>query len=105
MYLQAMLLPDADAFSMASSVELRVPFVDSDIFAASLSTASRIGASAGKHALGTALNDAYLQRLATKRKQGFEVPMRQWMSGPLGVNGQVVVPAGGQVKVPTPRVG
>ena len=31
-YLQATLLPDADTFSMASSVELRVPFVDSHVF-------------------------------------------------------------------------
>jgi asparagine synthase (glutamine-hydrolysing) len=83
MYLQAMLLPDADAFSMASSVELRVPFVDSDIFAASLSTASGTGTPTGKRALGVALGDAYLQRLAGQRKRGFEVPMRQWMSGPL----------------------
>ena len=35
-YLQAMLLPDADTFSMASSVELRVPFVDSYVFSAAL---------------------------------------------------------------------
>ena len=39
-YLQATLLPDADAFSMASSVELRVPFVDSHVFAASLALAA-----------------------------------------------------------------
>lgn len=83
LYLQSMLLPDADAFSMASSVELRVPFVDSNIFAASLSKASGTGGPTGKHALGAALGDAYLQRLAAQPKRGFEVPMRQWMRGPL----------------------
>ena len=38
-YLQAMLLPDADTFSMASSVELRVPFVDGHVFSAALEIA------------------------------------------------------------------
>ena len=71
MYLQAMLLPDADAFSMASSVELRVPFVDSDIFAASLGTASGTGALTGKRALGTALGDVYLQEAGRSTQAWF----------------------------------
>jgi asparagine synthase (glutamine-hydrolysing) len=82
-YLQAMLLPDADAFSMASSVELRVPFVDSHVFSAALRLAASKGTRPGKEAMGMALNDPYLSGLAAQPKRGFSVPMRRWMTGPL----------------------
>jgi asparagine synthase (glutamine-hydrolysing) len=82
-YLQAMLLPDADAFSMASSVELRVPFVDTQVFASSLALAAGTAKHPGKAVIGDLLNDAYLEALAARRKRGFSVPMRQWMTGPL----------------------
>jgi asparagine synthase (glutamine-hydrolysing) len=82
-YLQAMLLPDADAFSMASSVELRVPFVDSQVFSAALRLAASRGTRPGKEAVGMALNDPYLGGLAAYPKRGFSLPMRRWMTGPL----------------------
>jgi asparagine synthase (glutamine-hydrolysing) len=82
-YLQATLLPDADTFSMASSVELRVPFVDSQVFAASLALADGTARRPGKAAIGAALGDSYLEGLAARPKRGFSVPMRQWMTGPL----------------------
>lgn len=83
LYLQATLLPDADAFSMVSSVELRVPFVDCQVFSASLGLA--IGAQKpGKRAIGEALHDSYLNSLAGRAKQGFSLPMQRLMSGPLG---------------------
>jgi asparagine synthase (glutamine-hydrolysing) len=82
-YLQTMLLPDADGFSMASSVELRVPFVDRRVFSAALGLAARTGTRTGKCALGTALDDPYLKKLASRPKRGFSVPMKRWMSGPL----------------------
>ena len=82
-YLQSMLLPDADAFSMTSSVELRVPFVDSQVFAASLALAVGTTRRPGKGAIGAALDDSYLEGLAARPKRGFRVPMRQWMAGPL----------------------
>jgi asparagine synthase (glutamine-hydrolysing) len=82
-YLQAMLLPDADSFSMASSVELRVPLVDSQVFWASLRAAAGKRRPPGKIAIGLALDDPYLTGLASRPKRGFSVPMRQWMDGPL----------------------
>jgi asparagine synthase (glutamine-hydrolysing) len=82
-YLQAMLLPDADAFSMASSVELRVPFVDTQVFAASLALVTGTARRPGKAVIGELLEDTYLQTLAARRKRGFSVPMRRWMTGPL----------------------
>jgi asparagine synthase (glutamine-hydrolysing) len=82
-YLQAMLLPDADAFSMASSVELRLPFVDTHVFPASLGCAAGTGTRPGKKAIGAALDDPYLTGLAAHPKRGFSLPMRRWMTGPL----------------------
>jgi asparagine synthase (glutamine-hydrolysing) len=82
-YLQAMLLPDADTFSMASSVELRVPFVDGHVFFAALENARGRNRAPGKVAIGAALDDPYLQALATQPKRGFSLPMGPWLSGPL----------------------
>jgi asparagine synthase (glutamine-hydrolysing) len=82
-YLQAMLLPDADTFSMASSVELRVPFVDCRVFSAALGTARGRNRAPGKAVIGAALDDPYLEALATRPKRGFSLPMGPWLTGPL----------------------
>ncbi|WP_334140970.1 asparagine synthase (glutamine-hydrolyzing) [Rhabdothermincola sp.] len=74
-YLQPMLLADADAFSMASSVELRVPYVDRAFFAA----ATRDRRPLGKEGLVRELGDGYLRRLARRPKSGFSLPMRGWL--------------------------
>jgi asparagine synthase (glutamine-hydrolysing) len=83
-YLKAMLLPDADSFSMTSSVELRVPFVDKEVFSASIGLAARKKSTPGKAAVGEALGDPYIRSLARRPKRGFSLPMRHWMTGPLG---------------------
>jgi asparagine synthase (glutamine-hydrolysing) len=82
-YLQAMLLPDADTFSMASSVELRVPFVDPYVFSAAFEIACGRSKVPGKAVIGAALSDPYLESLAARPKQGFSLPMGIWLSGPL----------------------
>jgi len=82
-YLQAMLLPDADTFSMASSVELRVPFVDGHVFSAALENAHGRNRAPGKAVIGAALGDPYLEALATRPKRGFSLPMGPWLTGPL----------------------
>jgi asparagine synthase (glutamine-hydrolysing) len=82
-YLQAMLLPDADTFSMAWSVELRVPFVDTQVFSAALADGQGRRRAPGKAAIGAALHDPYLEALATAPKRGFSLPMGQWLAGPL----------------------
>ena len=82
-YLQAMLLPDADTFSMASSVELRVPFVDSHVFSAALESSHGRNRVPGKAAIGAALGDPYLEGLAMRPKRGFSLPMEHWLTGPL----------------------
>ena len=82
-YLQAMLLPDADTFSMASSIELRVPFVDGHVFSAALETVRGRNRAPGKVVIGAALDDPYLEGLATRPKRGFSLPMGPWLTGPL----------------------
>ena len=82
-YLQAMLLPDVDTFSMASSVEVRVPFVDGPVISAALMAAQRNNRAPGKAAIGAALSDSYLETLAARPKRGFSLPMGPWLSGPL----------------------
>jgi asparagine synthase (glutamine-hydrolysing) len=81
-YLQAMLLPDADSFSMASSVELRVPFVDSHVFSSARALAGA-RAGPGKAAICAGLADPYLAELAARPKRGFSIPMSRWLTGPL----------------------
>jgi len=79
-YLQPTLLPDADANSMAWSVELRVPYVDPWFF--SVATARR--RLRAKPSLVRAMGDPYLRRLARRPKTGFSVPMARWLdTGPL----------------------
>jgi asparagine synthase (glutamine-hydrolysing) len=82
-YLQATLLPDADTFSMAWSVELRVPFVDGHVFSAALASGGRRNRAPGKAAIGAALGDRYLEALAAAPKRGFSLPMEKWLAGPL----------------------
>ena len=82
-YLQPMLLADCDAFSMSSSIELRVPFVDPLAFSAALRLNVRGRVAPGKSIIGAALDDPYLSDLATRPKRGFSVPMLDWLSGPL----------------------
>ncbi|MDQ1654251.1 MAG: hypothetical protein QOI35_3451, partial [Cryptosporangiaceae bacterium] len=76
-YLQGMLLPDADAYSMASGVELRVPFVDVDFLRAALAVDPHRGI--GKRGFAHMLGEPLLVAAAARPKQGFSVPMDQWM--------------------------
>ncbi len=82
-YLQAMLLPDSDTFSMASSVELRVPFVDPYVFSATSEITCGPNKMSGKAVIGAALSDPYLEDLAARPKRGFSLPMEAWLTGPL----------------------
>ncbi len=81
-YLSATLLPDADGFSMASSVELRVPFVDRCVLVAGLHAAE--DGRVGKVRFARAIGDRRLLRAARGPKQGFTVGVQQKMNaGPL----------------------
>lgn len=71
-YLQPMRLADADAFSMAPSVELRVPFVDGPFSAAALNWRHL----RGKRELVHQMGDHYLDLLSRRKKSGFSEPMQ-----------------------------
>jgi asparagine synthase (glutamine-hydrolysing) len=80
-YLMSQLLPDADSFSMAHSVELRVPFVDVSFAALAWST-PRSGRS--KLSFAKSFGSPIVEHAATQTKRGFGVPMDYWMrNGPL----------------------
>jgi len=77
LYLQSTLLPDADAFSMASSVELRVPMVDRLFLAAAIQAGGPSGL--GKRGFASAIGEPHICALARAPKQGFALPMDEWM--------------------------
>ena len=79
-YMRPMLLRDSDAFSMASSVELRVPFLDDDVLAAALQRSSVDRAFRGKQSIVDALDDPYLQQVVDEPKTGFRLPMDKWFN-------------------------
>ncbi len=81
-YLGGTLLPDADAYAMAWSVELRVPFVDTVFTRAALGADPRHGV--GKRGFARALGSPELDAVARGRKTSFHLPMDAWMrAGPL----------------------
>jgi asparagine synthase (glutamine-hydrolysing) len=76
-YLGSTLLPDADTFSMACSLELRVPYVDRVLLRSTraMGAAGRLG----KKGFATTIGDPWLTHLTRLPKQGFSVPMDGWM--------------------------
>ncbi|SDT86096.1 asparagine synthase (glutamine-hydrolysing) [Verrucomicrobium sp. GAS474] len=84
-YMRNMLLRDADQMSMAVSIELRVPFLDLDLFdyVLSLPAHEKTRYDRTKGLLVEACRDLLPERFLTARKQGFSLPMREWMEGSL----------------------
>ena len=80
-YMHDQLLRDSDVFSMAHSIELRVPLLDHKIveYAARLTPGSKLRGAANKPVLVGAVDDPLLFEAAARRKQGFSFPMDRWM--------------------------
>ena len=78
-YLGGTLLPDSDAYSMAWSIEMRVPFVDVELVRACLAVDPERGLS--KQRFAGALASRELIAISRRRKQGFSLPMDAWMRG------------------------
>ena len=78
-YMRNQLLRDADVMSMASGVEVRVPFVDGELFdwIARLPAAQRI--QTGKALLYQAVPEIP-QWVARRPKRGFILPIERWMA-------------------------
>lgn len=77
------LLVKADKMTMATSIELRVPLLDTKIlqFAASLPERYKLDAGGGKRILKEALRNALPAEVLTRKKAGFPVPYASWLRG------------------------
>lgn len=83
--LPELLLMRVDKFSMAHSLEARAPFLDYELVAyvLSLPQDSKIHGNLTKAVLKRAVADLLPDEVVNRRKQGFRVPLPEWLAGPL----------------------
>ncbi len=84
-YMANTLLRDTDSMSMAHSLEVRVPFVDSDIvgFVLSLPGHWKVNSGATKPLLCDVVKDLLPQNHLNRSKMGFTLPLESWMQSRL----------------------
>jgi asparagine synthase (glutamine-hydrolysing) len=85
-YMKNTLLRDADVFSMASSLEVRVPLLDLDLVEWAMSLPGSVLIPKGappKHMLRQLSSDFYSPEQSAQPKRGFVLPISQWIQGPL----------------------
>lgn len=84
-WLRGDILVKADKMTMANSLELRVPFLDSEVFAVAegLPFDEKISHGTTKYALRKALEQIVPPHVLHRKKLGFPVPIRHWMAGSL----------------------
>lgn len=87
-WLPSSILMKADKMAMAHSLEVRVPYLDREVFdvARSLPPALRVNRQATKVALRLAAAQHLPAEIAWRPKLGFPVPFRAWLAGPFGAN-------------------
>jgi asparagine synthase (glutamine-hydrolysing) len=75
------LLVKADKMTMANSLELRVPFLDTEVFdiASTIPVDQKITKETTKYALRRALNEIVPAHVLNRPKLGFPVPTRPWL--------------------------
>jgi asparagine synthase (glutamine-hydrolysing) len=75
------ILLKADKMSMANSLEVRVPFLDKEVFevARHIQSDYRVNREATKYAFRMAAKDYLPEEVASKKKLGFPVPIRVWL--------------------------
>lgn len=80
-WLRGDILVKADKMTMANSLELRVPFLDPEVFrvAATIPLEEKITRGTTKHALREALRGIVPAHVLGRRKLGFPVPIRHWL--------------------------
>jgi len=83
--LPELLLMRVDKFSMAHSLEARAPFLDHELvsYALSLPQHSKIAGGQTKKVLKEAVRGWIPDEVIDRRKQGFRVPLPEWLAGPL----------------------
>lgn len=77
------ILVKADKINMANSLELRVPFLDKEVFqvAETIPYDLKISHGTTKYALRKALEQIVPPHVLHRKKLGFPVPMRHWLAG------------------------
>jgi asparagine synthase (glutamine-hydrolysing) len=80
-WLRGDILVKADKVTMANSLELRVPFLDSEVFtvASQIPMEEKLTRETTKYALRQALRDVVPPHVLHRRKLGFPVPIRHWL--------------------------
>jgi asparagine synthase (glutamine-hydrolysing) len=80
-YMHDQLLRDTDVFSMAHSIEVRLPYLDHEVTAcaAALPGKAKSPGALNKPALVRAIDDELVTELASARKKGFTFPFARWM--------------------------
>jgi asparagine synthase (glutamine-hydrolysing) len=84
-YMASTLLRDTDSVSMARSLEVRVPLLDTPLveFVSALPDAARVRTGEKKALLLAAMGDALPAEIRTQRKRTFTLPWEEWLRGPL----------------------
>jgi asparagine synthase (glutamine-hydrolysing) len=85
-YLQNTLLRDSDVFGMANSLEIRVPYLDRDLIDWAFRLPGEVllpPKAPLKYLLRKICADLYSSSQQRRPKQGFTIPLRKWMRGPL----------------------
>lgn len=82
-WLRGDILVKADKITMANSLELRVPFMDKEVFkvAETIPYDLKISHGTTKYALRQALEQIVPAHVLHRKKLGFPVPMRHWLAG------------------------
>lgn len=85
-YLPDDILVKVDRTSMFHSLEMRVPFIDPEVFDVARRTPPtlRVRDGQGKYMLREAIKDLLPQVNLTRSKRGFGVPLKRWLGGDLG---------------------
>ncbi|OLF08686.1 asparagine synthase (glutamine-hydrolyzing) [Actinophytocola xinjiangensis] len=80
-WLRGDILVKADKVTMANSLELRVPFLDTEVFrvAARIPQEEKVTKETTKYALRQALRRIVPPHVLNRRKLGFPVPIRLWL--------------------------
>ena len=80
-WLRGDILVKADKMTMANSLELRVPFLDTEVFrvASAIPVDQKITRETTKYALRRALADIVPAHVLNRPKLGFPVPTRPWL--------------------------
>jgi asparagine synthase (glutamine-hydrolysing) len=80
-WLRGDILVKADKVTMANSLELRVPFLDAEVFkiASKIPSEEKITKETTKYALRQALRRIVPEHVLNRRKLGFPVPIRLWL--------------------------